>query len=177
MKPTTESKQFYSSLFDIVTWNADLARSLEIVDHDPFPEPDERGWRRVEGWGMVFEGAVRKEWTNFVGGLHGAAASFIVDTTTSAALIAIHTPTFWPPPLLGGLSLALDIEYFHPAKVGTKLRIKVKFLRCTTTLANIRCDVEDAASGRMLFSGKHLKAWKAGPEAEDPPSTSAKAKL
>ena len=37
------------------------------------------------------------------------------NSCTSAALIGLHTPTFWGPPMLSGVSLAIDMQYFAPA--------------------------------------------------------------
>jgi len=34
---------------------------------------------------------------------------------TTAAIITIHTPTFWSAPMLGGVTLALDMQYLNPA--------------------------------------------------------------
>lgn len=47
--------------------------------------------------------------------MHGAAASWIVDNVTSSVLFMLHTPTFWGPPMLTGVSLALDMSYYDAA--------------------------------------------------------------
>lgn len=104
MKPEQWRLDMYQDLMSFVPFNADLARSFVAIEMDPVPEEDARGYRRVEGWKVVYEGVIQKgthvpslfsflqtmelsdkrvlslEWTNFVGGLHGAAAAFLVDT-------------------------------------------------------------------------------------------------
>lgn len=97
MKPEQWRLDLYQDLFTFAPYNADLARAFVAIEHDPIPEEDSQGRRRVEGFKLVFEGVVRKgkssirfkaqrvgvdmaEWTNFVGALHGAAAAYLVDT-------------------------------------------------------------------------------------------------
>lgn len=36
---------------------------------------------------------------------------------TSGAIIAIMTDTFWAPPMLSGVSIDLNVQYFHPVPV------------------------------------------------------------
>ena len=33
---------------------------------------------------------------------------------TSGAMITISTPTFWAPPMLSGVSIDLNVQYYHP---------------------------------------------------------------
>lgn len=136
--------------------------------------------------------------------------------------------------MLSGVSIDLNVQYYHPVPAyvpclpihdtpvslrqgweakgligrGTRLQIKCEILRCTTTLANIRCDVSllldnpitvvlpldiqvlkemitltikavNADTGQVMFSGTHLKSWKAGkePQNQDLPISKALAKL
>jgi hypothetical protein len=36
------------------------------------------------------------------------------DRCTSGAMITISTPTFWAPPMLSGVSIDLNVQYYHP---------------------------------------------------------------
>lgn len=79
---------------------------------------------------------------------------------TSVAIIYILTETFWGPPMVSGVTVNLNIDYFHPAPVyvdffppppgqpvapandrGTKIRVDVTIVKLTTTLANTLCEV------------------------------------
>lgn len=62
---------------------------------------------------------------------------------TSAALVHLHTPTFWGPPMMAGVSLSMEIQYLHPVGLGSELIIDVQVLKCTPTLANLRCEVRN----------------------------------
>jgi hypothetical protein len=41
----------------------------------------------------------------------------LTNSVTSAAIICIMTDTFWGPPMVSGVTLNLNIDYFHPAPV------------------------------------------------------------
>lgn len=92
---------------------------------------------------MRYEGVVTEDMTNLIGNIHGAAISWLVDTLTSAALVHLHTPTFWGPPMMAGVSLSMETQYLHPVTLGTDLIIDIQVLKCTPTLANLRCEVSN----------------------------------
>lgn len=60
MKPEQWRLDLYQDLFTFAPYNADLARAFVAIEHDPIPEEDEQGRRRVEGFKLTFEGVVRK---------------------------------------------------------------------------------------------------------------------
>ncbi|GFZ52108.1 hypothetical protein JCM24511_09881 [Saitozyma sp. JCM 24511] len=129
---------------------------------------DHRGLAGVSDFGSVKttkldicqEEQIFQHWTNIVGTLHGAASAWIVDTCTSAAMVAIHTDTFWGPPMMAGMTLSMELQYLHAAPLGTKLKIAVTILKCTETLANLRCEIADLETGKLFVVGNHLKTWK-----------------
>jgi acyl-coenzyme A thioesterase 13 len=109
-------------------------------------EGEGEGKGKGRGKGKRANALFFSEWTNIVGAMHGAAAGWLVDTCTTAALVSLSTPTFWGPPMIGGVSLTLDMSYFNPAPEGIKLRIVVTVERLSPTLANTRCDVSSRYS-------------------------------
>ncbi|OWZ70409.1 hypothetical protein AYX14_04164 [Cryptococcus neoformans] len=134
-------------LFQAITTSAgfapSLARSIKIIDTDDIPPEDVNGRRKVDGWKMRYKAVVTGDMTNLIGNIHGAAISWLVDTLTSAALVHLHTPTFWGPPMMAGVSLSMEIQYLHPVGLGNELIIDVQVLKCTPTLANLRCEVRN----------------------------------
>jgi hypothetical protein len=38
----------------------------------------------------------------------------LMSRCTSGAMITISTPTFWAPPMLSGVSIDLNVQYYHP---------------------------------------------------------------
>lgn len=60
MKPEQWWLDLYQDLLAYAPFNTDLARAFVAVEMDEVPEEDERGYRRVEGWSLTFEGVVRK---------------------------------------------------------------------------------------------------------------------
>lgn len=51
------------------------------------------------------------DWVNGGGGLHGAAAAWLVDMCTGSSFSRLRTKT-WNP---GGPSIAIDMSYYNPA--------------------------------------------------------------
>jgi acyl-coenzyme A thioesterase 13 len=50
---------------------------------------------------------------NPLGNLHGGAAATLVDTVTSASLALLATDSFWGYPMISGVSLTLDMQYYN----------------------------------------------------------------
>ncbi|BEJ17295.1 hypothetical protein CspHIS471_0606960 [Cutaneotrichosporon sp. HIS471] len=138
----------------------EMGQHLTLYAAHPIPEENDRGGRNANNWQMVVQGTVQEGWVNGLGNLHGAAAAWLVDQLTSAALSRLATPTFWGPPMLGGVSIQLDMTYYNPAPTGTKVRIVVTVERMARTLANTRCDILEWDTGKRLASGTHAKAWR-----------------
>nr|ODN86226.1 hypothetical protein L203_04344 [Cryptococcus depauperatus CBS 7841] len=160
MLPTDDEQQRFQTLTAETGFASSLVKSLRILEIDDVPDEDERGRRRVEGWRMSFEGVISQDMTNLFGNLHGAAVSWLVDTLTSVALVQLHTPTFWGPPMMAGVSLSMEIQYLNPGRLGNKILIEVEILKCTLTLANLRCEIKDMKSKRLIAAGTHLRTWK-----------------
>ncbi|RSH85705.1 hypothetical protein EHS25_003846 [Saitozyma podzolica] len=160
MKPTAEQEALWQSVATMAVYGRDAVRTMRLIETDEVPKADDRGRRRVEGYTIAWEGRVLEDWTNIVGTLHGAASAWIVDTCTSAAMVAIHTDTFWGPPMMAGMTLSMELQYLHAAPLGTKLKIAVTILKCTETLAILRCEITDLETGKLFVVGNHLKTWK-----------------
>ncbi|KAL1413490.1 hypothetical protein Q8F55_001264 [Vanrija albida] len=163
MLPATQEDKDY---FDEVVGGSHFARDfldvLKPYAFDLVPAVNSRGMRRVDGWKAVYEATVTKDVTNFFGFMHGAAHAWLVDTCTSAAIVQNHAPGFWDGQMLGGVSVNLDMQYFNPASIGTRLRIIVTIERINSTLANLRCDISEWDTGKRISSGVHTKAWRGG---------------
>ncbi|RSH88539.1 uncharacterized protein EHS24_001084 [Apiotrichum porosum] len=164
MTPSTRDDiENFKRLVQHAPFGAGLALNIAPYATDPIPPLNLRGGRNAEGWRAVYEGVVQPEWGNPMGAMHGAAVAWVVDTCTSAAIVALHTPEFWGPPMTGGVSLTLDTSFFNAAPVGTKIRILVTMERLSPTLANLRCDITEWDTGRRLSSGTHCKTWRPAP--------------
>ncbi|KAK8854517.1 hypothetical protein IAR55_003256 [Kwoniella newhampshirensis] len=161
---TREQQDHFKVITSMAGFAPSLADNLRIYEIDDIPPEDEKGWRMVDGWKIVFEGVVGKDWTNPLGNMHGAAYAWVFDSCTSAALIGIHTPTFWGPPMLSGISLSMELQYLNPAPMGTRVLIEVEIVKCSPRLANLRCEVKDMKTGKIYGTGTHLKLWKAPSE-------------
>ncbi|WOO77104.1 Acyl-coenzyme A thioesterase 13 [Vanrija pseudolonga] len=160
---TQEDKDYFDEVISASYFARDFLDVLKPYAYDVQPAVNSRGMRRLEGWKAVYEVTVTKGVTNFFGFMHGAAHAWLVDTCTSAAIVHNHTPQFWGQPMLGGVSVNLDMQYFNAAQIGTRLRIIVTIERINATLANLRCDISDWETGTRLSSGVHTKAWR-GPK-------------
>ncbi|WWD19352.1 hypothetical protein CI109_103811 [Kwoniella shandongensis] len=159
--PTQEQQDLFQLICNHAGFAPSLADNVRIYEVDEIPPEDERGWRQIDGWKVSFEGTVGDDWTNPLGNMHGAAYAWVLDSCTSAALVATHTPTFWGLPMLSGISLNMELQYLNPAPKGTKLLIDVEIVKCTSKLANLRCDVKDMKTGKIYATGTQIKYWKA----------------
>ncbi|EIW68493.1 hypothetical protein M231_06416 [Tremella mesenterica] len=158
MKPSLEDEQSFFALTSGV-FAGSSSSNLKITDIDPRPSVDQRGYRRSEGFGIKSQAVVEPEWSNHVGMLHGAACAWLVDTCTSAALVALHTETFWGLPMLSGVSTSLETKFFHPVPVGTKIKVNCKVLQLTPVIGCIQCDILNE-DDRLLAIGYNTKTWR-----------------
>ncbi|WWC63614.1 uncharacterized protein I303_106219 [Kwoniella dejecticola CBS 10117] len=163
-KPTQEDQEFFQRITGSAGYGAHLTKHFSILEIDDVPPTDARGWRKVDGFKMSFRGVVTEEMSNLSGNMHGAAYSWILDTCSSATLIAIHTPTFWGLPDFAGVTLTMELQCLNPASMGTKLLIEVEIVKCSVRLANLRCDIKNLETGKPYATGTHLKIWKGPPD-------------
>ncbi|WWC90408.1 uncharacterized protein L201_005343 [Kwoniella dendrophila CBS 6074] len=164
-KPSQEDQDFFQRIIGSAGYGNHLAKHFSIYDIDEIPQEDDKGYRRVDGFKISFEGVVTEDMSNLSGNMHGAAYSWIIDTCSSAALIAIHTPTFWGLPDFAGVTLTMELQCLNPAPINTKLLIEVEIVKCSVRLSNLRCDIKDFSTGKIFATGTHLKMWK-GPKPE-----------
>ncbi|WVW85306.1 hypothetical protein I302_107344 [Kwoniella bestiolae CBS 10118] len=164
-KPTQEDQDFFQSITGSAGYGSHLSQHFTIHEIDEVPPEDERGWRKVDGFKVSFRGKVTDDMSNLSRNMHGAMYSWILDTMTSAALIAIHTPTFWGLPDFAGVTLTMELQCLNAAPVNTELLIQVEIVKCSLRLANVRCEIKDFDTGKIYATGTHLKMRK-GPQSE-----------
>ncbi|KAK4683936.1 acyl-coenzyme A thioesterase 13, partial [Tremellales sp. Uapishka_1] len=156
--PSTEQQDQFKTVLSTAPFGSALASSLRLASIDPPPAST----RNVEGYRVYFEGTVEEGWTNYLRTLHGAAAAWLVDTWVSSN-VSEKPPArdgFWDGKMLAGVSLSINMEYLNPAPLGTALLIKCEVLKCSKAIANIRCEIVDAADGKIYAAGTHIKMWK-----------------
>lgn len=109
-----------------VSWKAEvLPRECFVLlplpsPYPPLPSGPSRGDTQTEMEGEGPKGSsglTRAEWSNYVRGLDGGAAAWLIDMCGSAALTGLHTPTFWGPPMVSGVSINLEVAYIKHAPV------------------------------------------------------------
>ncbi|RSH80403.1 uncharacterized protein EHS24_008980 [Apiotrichum porosum] len=146
---------------------AQFAPHFRAVSAMPMPPLNQRGGRDAEGWTAVYEAIVQPEWINGRGGMHGAAACWIVDMITGTTLSRMRTDTWG----LGGPSIAIDMTYYDPAPVrtvdellaflsltlsrGTRLLITASIERMGGALGTARCVIANAETGKNIAAGLH----------------------
>lgn len=54
---------------------------------------------------------------NPLGSLHGGAAATLIDTVSSASNALLATDSFWGTPMLSGVSVTLDTQYYNACPV------------------------------------------------------------
>jgi hypothetical protein len=76
-----------------------FASSCRAIEAEPLPPVNAKGGRDAEGWTAVYEVTVKPEWLNGGGGLHGAAAAWIVDSESRRGLAdtSVHQHVHQPP--------------------------------------------------------------------------------
>ena len=60
-KETQEQQELFEKTVEVAAYRprlSDPKNKLRLVEVDDVPEPDERGWRRADGWLAVWEGVV-----------------------------------------------------------------------------------------------------------------------
>ncbi|KAI9634374.1 uncharacterized protein MKK02DRAFT_37905 [Dioszegia hungarica] len=159
MKSNDGLEAFWQSFSSFCPFNSSAIQHLHLLGLDELPETDAKGRKAIDGYKMSWEGTIPPDWDNGSGNMHGAAAAYIVDLCTSAAIMIHTTSEFWGPPLVAGVSLAINMTYLHPAKIGTEILVEVEVLKCSATTANLICNILDRSSHQLLASGTHMKAW------------------
>ncbi|KAJ7186889.1 HotDog domain-containing protein [Mycena filopes] len=101
----------------------------------------------------VYEIEVTPDMCNVFGTLHGACATFILDTCTMGPVFLLSTVNGVES--AGSVSQNMNIHWHHPAPFGTTLLITTRsvFTDGRTRLA--RCEMRDKATGNLVVSGTH----------------------
>ncbi|KAI9634375.1 uncharacterized protein MKK02DRAFT_37906 [Dioszegia hungarica] len=160
MKPTEEHEAAWQAFAQVMRFNSSAVKYLQISELDEFPVADKRGRKMIDGWKINWEGKIPPEWDNGNGSMHGAQSAWLVDVCTSAAILLHTTDEFWGPPLRAGVSLNINMTYYHPAIIGTDILVEVEVLKCSATTANLSCNILEKGTRKLLASGTHLKAWR-----------------
>ncbi|KLT45737.1 hypothetical protein CC85DRAFT_282368 [Cutaneotrichosporon oleaginosum] len=135
-----------------------FASSCRAIEAEPLPPINAKGGRDAEGWTAVYEVTVKPEWVNGMGGLHGAAAAWIVDMFTNTSINRLATDT-WNP---WGPSINIEMNYYAPAMIGTRLRVETVIERMGASISTCRCLISDATTGRRVAGGMHTTMRPAG---------------
>ncbi|TXT13240.1 hypothetical protein VHUM_00607 [Vanrija humicola] len=115
MRPFTP-EEAESALFfaERPPWGSELRGNIKAEYCDPMPPLNAKGGRDAEGWRCVFSAVITEGMSNPLGNMHGGCSATIVDVMTSAAIATISSDKFWGLPMLSGVSVTLDMQYFHP---------------------------------------------------------------
>lgn len=122
-RATAEEQAFSNGFLAAMPYCPNMHEHIRLTQCSEMPPVNAKGGRDVEGWEAVFEADVQPgrrfsptrlltaDWLNGGGGLHGAAAAWLVDMTTGSAFRQLQTET-WRP---WGPSVAIDMSYYAPA--------------------------------------------------------------
>ena len=97
---------------------------------------------------------------NKTGFLHGGAASTLLDTLTSTALLTIAKPGYWETL---GVSRTLTVTFLRPLPQGTKVFVDCEVVAVGKSMANLKGTMRNA-DGKICITCIHDKATVAGPK-------------
>ncbi|KAL1408020.1 hypothetical protein Q8F55_004817 [Vanrija albida] len=161
MRPFTEEEAAIAVRFvDAPPWGQELAGTIKPEYCDDVPPVNARGGRDAAGFRAVFSGVITEGMCNPLQNMHGGCSATIVDVMTSAAIAVVSTESFWGIPMLSGVSVNLDMVYYHPGQVGKKIKIVCEVERISPTLCNTRADIVEWDTGKRIAGGTHVKAWR-----------------
>ncbi|KAK6978089.1 4HBT domain-containing protein [Favolaschia claudopus] len=129
-------------------FSAAIGRRVRIVEINVF-EDDFGG---VEGE-VRYEVRVEEDMCNVYGTLHGGCAAYILDPCTMGAIFLLRNLKNLN--MLGGISQNMNINWHHPAPLGTTLLITTRsvFAEGRTRLA--WCEMRDKSTNSLILSGTH----------------------
>lgn len=97
---------------------------------------------------------------NKAGSLHGGAASTLLDTLTSTALLSIAKAGYWETL---GVSRTLTVTFLRPLPLGTKVFVDCEVVAVGKSMANLKGTMKNA-DGKVCVTCIHDKATGAGPK-------------
>lgn len=106
----------------------------------------------IEEGKVVCEMTVTEKVSNTYKTLHGGAIATIIDVVGTMAIMTEDCTR-------AGVSVDMNITYIAAAKRGEKVRIEGKLLKkLGRKLGYTQVDLYDAATGKMIATGRHTKA-------------------
>ncbi|KAF8339015.1 HotDog domain-containing protein [Cantharellus anzutake] len=108
---------------------------------------------------------VSKDMCNKFGIMHGACVAYLMDTVTTGALVSLEGPP--------RVSLSLNISFYRPIPVGSKIRLVAYTTSVGRSIAHTRGEMWDLKKSTLLASCTHTMV---DPKSDNPPPI-AKSKL
>jgi len=108
---------------------------------------------------------VSKDMCNKFGIMHGACVAYLMDTITTCALVSLEGPP--------RVSLNLNIQFYRPIPIGSKVKIIAYSTSVGRSIAHVRAEMWDLDKSVMLASATHIMV---DPKS-DAPAPVAKSKL
>ncbi len=97
---------------------------------------------------------------NTGGFLHGGAASTLLDTLTSTALLTIAKPGYWD---MLGVSRTLTVTFLRPLPLGTEVLVDCEVVAVGKSMASLKGTMK-TADGKVCITCIHDKATVARPK-------------
>ncbi|KAF9449046.1 hypothetical protein P691DRAFT_813222 [Macrolepiota fuliginosa MF-IS2] len=113
---------------------------------------------------VVIELDVTEDMANGGGNIHGGCIAFLVDVTTTLALVAYSLDV--DNNFFAGVSQTINVTYHSPAAIGNRLRIVNYTVAGGSRAKTARCEIWNATHHRLVASGLHIKMQPSGPTAK-----------
>ena len=95
----------------------------------------------------TFQWKVEEEQVNGFGTLHGGFTAYVLDYSTSVALMAMGSKP--------GVSIDLNVSYLSAAKIGDIVTVETECRKLGKTLAFLEADFK--VNDKLIATGKHTK--------------------
>ncbi|KAK7014391.1 4HBT domain-containing protein [Favolaschia claudopus] len=129
-------------------FSAAIGRRVRIVEINVF----ENDFGGVEGE-VRYEVRVEEDMCNVYGTLHGGCAAFILDPCTMGAIFLLRNLKNLN--MLGGISQNMNINWHHPAPLGTTLLITTRSVFADGRARLAWCEMRDKSTNALILSGTH----------------------
>ncbi|OQV19694.1 putative Acyl-coenzyme A thioesterase 13 [Hypsibius exemplaris] len=104
-----------------------------------------------------FEIEILKEHTNGLGGMHGGFVALLVDNITGAAITTLGKSKKPDIPFYSGVSVAMNLNYLSPGKLGETIIAKASVEKMGRTLVFTSCELVNKSDGKIIATGQHTK--------------------
>ena len=98
----------------------------------------------------IFSLEVVKEHANRGGMLHGGFSAYLVDMSTTLALMSVEKK-------LPGVSVNMNFTYLKSIEVGQEIIIDAKAVKIYDNQAYLECEIKCKESGDLLVKGSHIQ--------------------